>query len=281
MPDSFVAIKSHVFDPARSMFKDVRNDRAEHHLIHCSQREVCDLYKRKECSLGGFLGDRCPYGKASTVTGPTRRAGKYHRWINDKKALTTIDGFSVEKASERVARIGEYVYLPYPHMCMNTSAPFLKHSSTLVNGQPFILWEDFTTDVIKSITTFRPQTSMYEEIKSYQSESVPKFLQHLQEDFLILFTRLKEKYPELVESRIPQSSVGRVAYVKTLKVGAIIKNKKETWVWDGVSLESKDTTPLFLVVEASHVVITLIPKEDATIKIVDDNQVDSKTKFKV
>ncbi|HUV66828.1 MAG TPA: hypothetical protein VMW24_23270, partial [Sedimentisphaerales bacterium] len=82
-----IIIHAYVTNPAHGLFKSTHNDRAECGVVSCSASERCGLYSSGQCCcLGGWLlARRCPYGKATTFSGHTRRARKYSAWIAEKK----------------------------------------------------------------------------------------------------------------------------------------------------------------------------------------------------
>ncbi len=71
------------------------------------------------------------------------------------------------------------------------------------------------------------------EIKSFQKEQVPKFIQHLSELFPELFEEYKLAHPEEAErlTFVSQNYVGRKAYLHTMKDGASFYDcHKNLWI---------------------------------------------------
>src|ERR1044072_3909639 len=82
----YKVVSARVSDPANSLFKQTKMDKASCEIINCSNSENCGLYKRNECAWIRPLGwQRCPYGKVSEEEGFTKAAGKYRTWIKEHK----------------------------------------------------------------------------------------------------------------------------------------------------------------------------------------------------
>lgn len=276
-----------VTDPADSLFKSNRNDRAECRVVLCSNSENCELFKRKECALLSILGSRrCPYGKQTYEGGFTKKARNYHSWRRER--LDKYAGVlrKLGTYGSKIAVVGDYVFLPYAHMNMNKNMPVDDHSSIFNSGSHFVPREKFTVDVIINIMQFRPYALMGGEIKSYQSEVVPMFAKHLSEEMPDVFEKLVEKYPRAAEMLESFTNVKRKAYLRSLRPGVVItkyhdsdKLKTQHWHWDGEYLTSTDAGVSFPPVDFQECDIKLKPKPDVTVEITDDNQVDENTEF--
>jgi len=272
-------IHASVRNPARSLFKQFRNEKAESEVVYCSASERCGLYARGECCLLGsyLLSYNCPYGRISRQFGYTKRARRYGAWIKEQqdKHKDVLD--KLRRHQNKMTTIGDYVFLPYAHLDMNESLPLLAHGGFMRSGQPFLLETNFTVDTILRIIDFRPQAMMGGEITKYQKDIVPTFLIHLSEEFPKLYGEVIQKRPDLDSKR---SNVGRKAFANTIKVGAVIKHKYGTYTWDGTFFLSSDIYVSFPFVEYAEIEAKLKPKDTACVTITSDDQVCETTKFK-
>jgi len=272
-------IHAHVTNPAEGMFKQGRNDRAECTVVSCSASERCGLYSSGQCCrVGSWLtAKRCPYGKATTLSEHTRRARKYSAWIAEKKKQYADVLNKLNHHVRKIARIGDFVFLPYAHMDMNESLPFTAHGGAFRTGQPFLPVAAFTLQTVLEIVNFRPQAMMGGEITSYQKEIVPRFLIHLSEEFPEMYAAVIKERPELDTNR---SNIGRRAYVITLKEGAVIPERQGTFTWDGVYLTSTDLDILFSAVKYDTIKVRMMPKENECVTITSEDQVCATTRYK-
>jgi len=268
-----------VYDPSvRGLFKAPANDRSECKKYWCDNKGNCGLYKRNECLqmvVFGFSG--CPHGRRSFETGFTKRARKFRAWVSERKEKYADHLWKLKSPTSLLAMVGDYIYLPYAHMSMNGHV-FEDKSTLFHSGSGLLPIANFTTEAIVSIAIFRPQAMMGGEIKTYQSEVVPLFLQHLKE-------KMPERYnmlpSELLENVTEYSAVGRKALLSSLLPGTVVKKKtkKESWIWDGKYLTSNNPDLLFPFVKYEKAQLILTPKEGTTIEITDDNQVSADTVF--
>lgn len=233
-------IHFHIYNPADSIFKTKKTDHAEYQAVECSL-ETCPLREKGQCAaIAVIFAKHCPYGKYSRVLGPTRKSKQFYPWIiAQKEAFKGVP--YLKNAVTKMAFIGEYVYLPYAHMDMNKSVPFLDHSVAFSSGEPFIKIEDWTIENILKIIDFRPQALYCGEITDYQAQSVPEFIAHLREDDPAMFAKLVAVRPQY--DTVP-NYVGRKAYLYTLNapLAWTVKNPKYgngyavSWKWDGQKL---------------------------------------------
>jgi hypothetical protein len=142
-------------------------------------------------------------------------------------------------AAKTIAEIGEYVYLPYAHMDMNTEVPFQSHSAFFVSGLPFLKKEFFTPEIVVKMASFVPYALMGGEITGYQAKSVPDFLSHLRLFNPVLFEKACGLDPKLAGRVAPFPSEVKA------KLGKIEPGCLEGWKigknlvpvkWDGVFL---------------------------------------------
>lgn len=106
-------IYGYVTDPAHNIFKNLRNSRAMAFFFYCSE-PTCPLRAAGQCLLQVSFGTNCPYGLLKAYEGPTRKAQKYGAWRQAQQAALGACKAPIA-APERLAFIGEWVYLPYAH----------------------------------------------------------------------------------------------------------------------------------------------------------------------
>lgn len=262
-------ITAHIFNPCRTLFKQAANSRAECQTVQCCGFNDCGLYARGECCwLAIFDHTKCPYGEYHVEVGPTKRAGNFSTWILERQKKYENVLNKLQLASNVLAIVGDFIYIPYAHMTANETVP-----SRLLPK------EHFTLETIISICNFRPRAIWTgQEITSYQKEEIPKFVKHLSEMFPKLYNQLCEALPRIKELSL--SNVGRQAYLLTLSpnVGKFIDCHKAEWVWDGSYLTSKNSRASFMLVNKFSE-LRIKPEGNPTVTITDEKQVNDKTKF--
>lgn len=270
-----------IFDPRITLFKSLSKDRATCRTISCSL-EKCPLRDDGTCSYAPIMGwDACPYGQFNLINGPTKRARSIGKWIADRKA----EHAGIPKLGypeSKIKFLGGYVFLPYAHIEMNESVPFLRHSTFASSGTRFVLRNQWTIDVVLSIAMFKPQAFFGGEILDYQKVVVPKFLLHLREADPSMWKALVERRPEL---DVAPNHVGRTALLKTLNSPIEWDSGSQypvRWKWDGsilttTSKNAYDSTWGALPLESLE--LRGIPADDAKVKVLDNGWVNEDTKF--
>ena len=272
-------IHFHLFDPSRkSLFGNKKNDKAEIQVIRCNNSENCDLFKRGQCSLRAAFGSsRCSYGKYSREVGFTKRARKFYDWMRTKEK--EYEGVPhLDSHSEKLAFVGDYVFLPYAHMTMCKDAHFEANANLGSNGIAFMPKEDFTIENIMTLINFRPQAFFGGTIQDYQNKVIPKFVWHLKEVVPEMFDELKELSERVREIEAKYTSVGRKAMLRTVvpNVGVFTDIHGGNWVWDGKWLTSTNSHASFMLV-SDFSEIKVKPNGDHKVKITDNAQVDENT----
>lgn len=280
-------IHFHLYDPtAHSLFKTKANDKAESHSIHCSNSENCALFARGECVLRELFvsANGCAYGSLSISMGPTKRAKGFSKWVAEQRKKYEGVG-ELSWPTKRMAIVGDNVFLPYAHMNMNHSVPFLKHHMFFSNGSHFMPLRSFTLDVVLNMLDFRPKAMMGGEITEYQKTEIPTFLTHLKEEMPDMYAMVIKARPD--KEGVMRSNIGRKAYIHSLRPGVVVTkyhNEKslrtQHWKWDGEYLISDDAGLSFAIVAFDECVIRLKPKQGETVEIVSDDQVDEATRYK-
>ena len=257
-------IYSYTFEPRK------RSDRAKQTRIVCSNSDNCEAYKNGSCVLRKIEFMRhshCPYGQKTSSVGYTQRAKNYRKWINTQKEKFGEDDTKLKKPQDRILKIGEYYYLPYPQ---------IDHDNDLPIKNNFIKEEDLTAEVLERIYRHNPRAILtMEVIRSYRKSTVKKFVKDLHLFYPDLFNLLKTRVPDLKVEE--DSLVGRKALLKTLNKDITVKNGKDSWFWDGEYLTSKTKRVLFLDIESQTVEVKVKPKDDVLVEITDLKQVNENT----
>ena len=274
--ENYEIIDVRVFDPTKSLFKESRNDRASCTIRFCTSKDTCSLYSVNKCVMNNMFSCRCPYGKTSSESGPTKRARNFYSWISERKQKYENYLNKLYKTEDMLAKVGKYFYLPYAHMSLNSSAPFLASSGFMNSGSPFIHEDNFTLATIKTLIKQRPQALFGGEITTYQKEVVPKFIQHLKECLPNIYNELSK---EIDLSSYNISYIGRKALLSSILPGTEIKEGKNTWIWDGTYLISHNAFLGFMPVKFSEHEVKIKPVVNEIIKITNENQVTAHTIF--
>lgn len=230
-------IYAYVLDPRQpGLFRKAsKSEPAECQTITC-HNEDCPLLKAGTCASRRIFGS-CPYGEVRHQRGPTGRSNKIWDWIQEKRKEFADVGTDVSAPENKLAFIGGYVWLPYPHADMCKDVPFLRHSCAFVSGIDFIKCENWTLENVLTLIDFRPQALMGGEITDYQRKSVPLLIQHIRECDPEMWQQLIAVRPQY---DVAPNYVGRKALVKTLKAGIAIPPKDDRypvpWTWDGTKL---------------------------------------------
>lgn len=274
-------IHAHVFNPRTSLFKSHRNDRAELHTITCGMSDRCEVYARGQCIARMFL-QTCRFGRAVTEQGPTPKAAKFNAWVGSAMARAKPIG-TLDCATQKMARIGDHVWLPYAHIGLARSG---NHAMFTI-GETFVPVEEFTADLVVRLCEARPQAMFGGEIRAYQSESVPKFVAHLVEMWPDLLREAAERSPRIREVLAASTKVGQKAKLSTVtpNVGlfnAGLFNAGSTmsgWTWDGEFLTCATPRGFPPFTPFNAVEMRIRPGADATVVITDDAQVNANTVF--
>lgn len=271
-------IHFHIYDPAApSLFKSKASDKAEAHFIECDQLD-CPLLKKGQCIRRIVFGKRCVYGRNYIEIGYTKRSKAFSKWIREKREENKEVG-SLKAPPSKICKIGDYVWLPYPHMDMNKEI-FENPSEPFITGTPFIKFENFNVATILSILKFRPRALFGGEITSYQKEVIPLFLMHLKEFDPVLFEQVEQS---LGKKLFVRSNVGRQAYLRTISPGEIDFGGNEKYEWDGEKLvftgEPSKITLWLKIKDPVNFSMEIIPNKEAVVTITNENQVNNGTEF--
>lgn len=271
------------FDPAGpALFKGAKNDKATATLYYCSNKTNCDLHKIGQCVMArtGFNHVRCEYGKVERKVGYTKRARAHHKWISNIKETHADYLWAMERAGDRIAYIGDYVYLPYSYMSLDNKL-FKEPGGVFSQGLPFIPKDKWNEHTALSLIGWSPRAMMGDIIKDYQLKVVPKFCKDLQDSYPDLFAKIVALDNTVLDKVESYSYIGRKALISSLKLGVKISktNKNESWLWDGEYLTSTNYNMLFAIVKHDSIEVKIKPKENESIEITSNDQVDAATIF--
>lgn len=274
-------IDAWVWNPANSLFKQKKSEKAVGHIIYCECPEKCELYAKRKCVA---FNNRCPYGSRGQVTGYSRMASKFSSWIRDfEEAHKEVYRSKLEQP-KKLEYFVDLVYIPISHLNLNKSIDFVDGGGIgFFKGRPIIKREHFNAVFIsEKIVNFIPR-SFFENaiISDYQDKEVPKFLLWLKQLDYQLYEKVKEMNPNHpVFSAM--SNIGRKAILKTLNpnVGTFKDIHGGIWTWDGEYIYSNNTHASFTLIETRQIQeCRLKPKEDVVVKICDEEQVNDNTEF--
>jgi hypothetical protein len=277
-------VSARIWNPANTLFKTSKREHAECETVTC-RLEDCPLRKQGMCAWIGVLGwNACPHGRPNKEKGPTRLARSFGAWLKDRqekyKGIPTLG-----QPDNKLAIIGDYVFLPYAHMDMCEAVPFLKHGGAFCKGCAFIPISAWTLDTVLRLIDFRPQALMGGEITSYQKESVPKFIRHMREVTPDMFAALVKVRPQY---DVATNHVGRKARLWTLKPDiewdAKVNDKYPVhWKWDGKALTTYSDHVYSSTwggnIAASCVQVRVVPVASAVVKVQDNAWVLPDTEF--
>lgn len=267
-----------IFDPRKALFKESKKEAAKCYVYKCSSKDTCQLYEQSQCIQLKTFGGRCPYGTTVYESGYTTKANKYSKWLREKEYKYQEYKSKLSSPNEMLAEVGEYIYLPYPHMNFDSKVEFLTQGSLLNSGMSFLSKEDFNVENVKKLINHRPKALFGGEITDYQKKVVPKFIQHIKEKYPELYKELSQTvdfsgYEEHI------SNVGRKAILNTVKGGSVFKSRNGTWEWDGKYLTSEDANVFPSPVKSSKTTVSIEPDQNTEIEITSEDQVTKNTIF--
>lgn len=274
----------HVFNPAKSYFKQNKNSKAECQYIKCRLKK-CPLRDSGTCMLRPVFGwVKCPYGTYHVNVGPTRRARKFSDWIRQKEKEGPDTTTHLDNPPKKLAFVGEWVFLPYAHMDLCKAVPFVEHNKYLISGTSLIHRNAWTIENVLRLIDFRPQALFGGTITNYQIEQVPNFIFHIREMDPKMWNELIKARPEL---DVEPNYVGRKALLTTLKFPitfTIIKNPSYPvkWKWDGktVTTTSKHSySNIWGDISLKSLELKGIPNKNSAIVILDNSWVKDTTVF--
>jgi len=270
----YIPINFTYYNPKNSLFKAGRSDRERVVIFTCSNAQNCDAYKNNKCvMLNGLFSHSCPYGKTKIEEGYTKVSRKCGQLIQKGKNEYGDIEYS-KKSLKFVCYIGDYVYLPLPHLLNYKNS--IREKDFFKGDGDIIKKEDFTPEFIVELLKFKPRALMGGEITSYQQENVPMFCSQLKRYMPDMFEKVKKLYPDIDYIIQNINYVGKYAKVKTLLPGKVQLNN-DILEWDGTIIKAKGHQISFWGLDNEDVVIT--PADNTYVKIVDNNTVTEDTEF--
>ncbi len=200
--------------------------------------------------------------------------------MNDKKSENPDVPSLSSPSIDKMAFIGDYIFLPYSFMNMNEDVPFSSHSSFLTSGSLFLPRSAWTIETVLKIIELKPHAFMGGEILDYQKTVVPKFLSHLREADERLWGELVKTRPEM---DVEPNYVGRKALLSTLNFPIeweTSSNYRVRWRWDGhklttISMNAYDKTWGEAAMESIE--LSGVPDKDVSVKVMDNGWVNKNT----
>ncbi len=260
-----------VYEP--TVFKDKR---AAKTTITCSLAG-CPLREKGQCVALNY-NSTCPYGKRQVALGYTPRAGKYWAWVSDAKkeaaAYPQLTG-----AEEKLTFIGNYVWLPYPHLNHidgeKIGLNFKAYSGAFVgSGIPFMPASEFTVDTIVKLVQFRPRSLMGDVIDL--REQVAKFVKDLADVRPELYQEAVEKLPriaEYVDGFNPQFTVAQLKAISESTSVFYQGRKAEFRSYDASLIMRIDSSDLPFAAAGSEHMLTFKPTPETMLTVLDDKSV--------
>lgn len=277
-PDEMKLIHAHVFNPMEPnfLFKPKKTEPASYHTVSCTQSHRCELFARGQCVARNPFAGGCMYGRASTVQGPTHRARGFYDWIRTHKEMASKVGH-LDAPSGRLAKVGDYIYLPYAHMGAAIKGDGNIGNILQMSQGSFLPFEQFTSDMIGRICSARPQALMGGTIAAYQAESVPKFVAHLSETYPELLAEAAKTSLHVQRIVASLTKVGRKARLRTLRPN--VGTFEGGWKWDGVFMSSDEKASFSAFTKFNAVHMRIIPGDAAVVVVTDNAQVTPETEF--
>lgn len=272
-------ISAWVWNPANSIFKENKNEKALGYVFLCDSHESCELYAKGQCLLPDI---KCPYGRKTKEVGYSRRAQGFGSWISTfKKNHKEVINKSLSMPKKMVY-VGDYVYLPISFLDLHRTYDTIEWGGMLSADKYVIKKEMFTAEFIaNNIIKVIPRAWLGGTIRDYQEREVPKFITWLKELDKPLFEEVKKLCPD--DKRFEFiSNVGRKAKIHTLtpNVGIYTDIHGGEWTWDGEYITSYNCHASFCLVETRNIEECKIrPTKDAVAKVTDDDQVNENTEF--
>ena len=272
-------INAWVWNPANSLFKQKKTEKAIGHIIYCECPEKCELYA-KGCCLA--YDNNCPHGSRGRVTGYSRMASKFNSWIRDfEQAHKDVYKTGLVKP-KKLEYFMDLVYIPISYLNLNEKIEFVSGGGMFSNAKPVIRRELFNEDfVTEQIINFISYALFGGIISDYQKKEVPKFLLWLKQLDPQLYEKVKAMNPNH-HGFINMTNVGRKAILQTLtpNVGTFMDIHGGVWTWDGEYIYSNNTHASFTLIETREIQeCRLKPNSNVIVKVCDDAQVNDNTEF--
>lgn len=261
------------YNPRNSFFKAGKSDRERYTLYSCCNKDNCDAYKREKClMLNGLYGRSCPYGKCLRKEGFTKSARKCGDLILDIRNKYGEVEYKL-KSLEFLCRIGEYIYIPLPHLTNYVNS--IRDKNFFV-GESLIKSSDFTKEFVMELIKFRPLEMFGGEITDYQKKEVPKFIIQLKRYMPDMYIFVLQEDETIANKITDINYVGKKAYVKTLLPSEVkLSTNRLTWTGDVIKATGNQINFWRL----SNEDVTIIPTDKTLVEILDNESVTEDTIF--
>lgn len=256
-------------------------------VISCDKHSKCSYYKNGQCLLVRQFGSKgCKFGSVNTIRGYTSRAKKYsefkRKWEEHEKYG------KLSHPPTKLGVIDGYVLFPYPFVRIVKSEESNKWDVTdpsFISQTAYIPIDEFNSDLIYRICSYKPQAVMGGTIQKYQKETVPLFLSHLKELLPDKHEAFINAYPEFKQKEI--NYIGRKALLKTIAPSTVhyksvrYPNLNESWEWDGEYLRYKEGYVGNFSITKDYEIVEIVikPTDNSTIVITSNEQVTENTVF--
>ncbi len=264
-------IHMHVHEP--TIFKDKKASKIS---ISCSLAD-CPLRAKGQCVALNY-NSTCPYGKRQVALGYTSRASRYRTWVIEAKREAAAYP-QLADAEEKIAFVGDYVWLPYAHMNHidgeKVGLKFQAYSGAFVgSGVPFMPASEFTVDTIIKLVSFRPRSLMGDVIDL--REQVAKFVKDLAEIRQDLYQASIERLPriaEYVEGFNPNFTVAQLKAIGESTMVLYQSRKAEFRSYDASLTAHIAGSDLSFPADGSDHTATFKPVPETVLTVLDDKSV--------
>jgi hypothetical protein len=272
MDKQYEVINFRYTDPANSIFKSGKSDRAQYWVYRCCNKDNCAAYRSGKCFMhNGLWGQRCPYGNTISETGFTPRAAGYGKFLGDAKEKYRDYAYKLSDVKFPCI-IGDYVHIGLPHL-KNYVNPIKEE----LIGESLIKRDNFTPEFVLYLIRYRPQALMGGEITSYQREEIPRFISQLKKHMPEVYAKVVALDPSVADRIANINYKGKYALVKTL-LPSKVKLSTNILDWDGKQLKAKGRDISFWRLDNEEVIIT--PNDETYVEIVNNDSVDENTVFR-
>lgn len=278
---AYIPINFTYYNPATSPFKTGRNARERVTVYKCNNCENCNAYKNNKCILMNFIyGIRCPYGYIHSEEGLTKSAKNCGKLIRKYEKEYGDIKYKISSA-DSVYSVGDYIFVPLPHVT-GVASCFDKSLFYSADTSGFLIERSkFTIDFIVSLFSYRPITWFGNSIiKSYESESLPKFAFQLYKNMKEMYNSVLEVFPQIEEYTKKYSFVGKKAKVTTL-LPSDVNMCSNIWKWDGkvMSINLKSILMFPSDSKISDEVVYFEPGSEVVVRITNNDSVTDSTVF--
>ena len=186
-----------IYNPRNALFGNKNKDKERVTRYYCDQVN-CPLLALGKCLNAGMF-TRCKYGEAIVETGYTQRARKFGELQRKAKAERNLKGIGRITGAgndEPMMQIGEYVYLPYPHIRVQ-EGKLDPRMSLFGSSGIFLPIDKFTPEFVLNLVKYRPRAVMGGVIRSFESEVVPKIIEDCATNFPEVWDAVVRQSPNL------------------------------------------------------------------------------------